>query len=657
MDLDKYNKNIDVSDHFIELDYESNEDLGIVGAGPKEKTAGFELPNNVQEWNHKVLKKFHNDYDWIDADGVYIRWRSKFDSDDGFGIGILILEMEGRKASVPIIVKDYELQPMDIYYDNQKEVLKPFTEMNLQKTFFSTDRAEEVGTANTSNHSGRNLMKDVFAPRMGKYTFASADYDLVDHLEVTEEQLADFNSAIKDKEVLAHANKNKNFMKLAKKILSKTPTQDDKPNKTKISSAIVKENNPKGYEITYLENDDVKIKTASYYDAFNFIKDEFGIAKEAFDRNIDTDSVTAFSRNNVAAGLEDDPIDYEPITESGVYDVMLPNGQTITGYAIPITLDLREGHKVPDVTILDKNRNILTSKPNIVGLETRGKKSIHDIVRDRINRIPSRGDIVSFVWHSNNHGDYVITEPAKVLDFEELSGQGRLYTLFNGLGQRFKILEMKNLVKADFSRDNKYDAILIPEESALAVLTEEHMNVLNKTSSVKKNILKDAAKIDIDYFKDTNEFKLSGAIKKEASPKETLLELASKGIDFETAKKALKKEASIYFLEESLEKQASPDVGVDFEYEPPKDLLKIASKVKDIKTLDELLSLNFVNKDNLGLLYKKVPEFKETVQQLAALALTARIGNIGVEETTITRAMKALQTLIEKMEGYQFEGV
>ena len=642
---------------FIELD-EGIEDIGLVGVKGKEKTANFKLPNNIQEWNHKILKKFHEDYDWVVADNVYIRWQSNFDENEGYGVGVLILERDGMNVSVPIVVKNYELQPMDIYFDPKDEELKPFTEINVEKSFFSTDIAEEVGEPAT-NKSGRNLMKDVFAPRMGKFTFASADPKIVENMDLTEEQIADFNAKLQDKEVLAYAKENEAFRKKANAILSKTPAEDlDSIEKEKLATALISPDDKVGYELSYFEDDELKVKKASYYDAYKWAENKFGIEKKAFDEKIkQVDEGSSAGLYNIEKLSEVDTDDFQRINKSGKVLTMSPAGEEIEGYALPRVLELRTGQPLDEILIMDRERNIITSQKQVIGKRLNSEESIHDIQRKRVERKPYQGDIITFVFHSRQYNDYVALEPAKLLEYQEIAGEGKLYTVFTGFGMTYNILVGTNIRKADFSMNNKRDAIILPEDASYAILKQEQSNVLNKQAQAERVLTKEASKIEVEYFRGTNEFKIdmNGKIK-EATPREALLELMNEGVDHSLATELLEKKASAYFAK-SEDKQEEKEKQASFNFEPPTDVVKLAAQTKDIKTMDEILSLNFINDKNLNQLYKMLPEFKETVQNLAALSLASRIGEVGIKESTITDAMKSLQVLVEKMEGYQFEGV
>lgn len=81
-----------------------------------------------------------------------------------------------------------------------------------------------------------------------------------------------------------------------------------------------------------------------------------------------------------------------------------------------------------------------------------------------------------------------------------------------------------------------------------------------------------------------------------------------------------------------------------------RDLLKEAAYIRDRKSVDALLSLNFVNPDNLIVFLKNLPQFREVEASLAKLLLMARFGLEAVPESAIENALKNLTVVNEALE-------
>jgi len=81
-----------------------------------------------------------------------------------------------------------------------------------------------------------------------------------------------------------------------------------------------------------------------------------------------------------------------------------------------------------------------------------------------------------------------------------------------------------------------------------------------------------------------------------------------------------------------------------------KDLFKEAAYIRDKKSVDALLSLNFVSPDNLIIFLKNLPNFREVEGNLAKLLLMARFGLEAVPEQAIENALKNLNLVNESLE-------
>lgn len=654
--------------------WQANDDeLGYV-AESKEKVAAFKLPNNAQEWNHQILKQLHEEYDWLDAENFYVRWRSEFDGDEGYGTGVIVLQKDGKTISVPVIVKNFELQPLDMFYDVEQEELKPITKHNVEKAFYGTDITDKLVDKDKNNLS-KKVVDNVFAPRLSKYVHASANPEMLDKIDILDEDMADFYARIKEAGVLVTANHNEEFKKVAKALINKETIESDDifaTGQEKIASLLLSPDEEKGYRMDWIEKGEHHTKVASYYNTYKFLEKKFGMDKTACDKKIktvDEGRNTAIRRTKVASMMEGEEPEFSRLTSAGMIQAMTPEGDFVEGYGIPVVLQMTDGMPSGMELMVDKDRRIMALENGIVGKPIRKGESIFDITKKNLMDIPRRNEVISFMWRDRRFGDFVALEPGKLLSYQQIKGVGDLYTIFTTFGTIVNVLQMKNVVKSDFSKNNQYDAIIIPEDSARVLKKEEYTPLVEKTSSIKRQLLKEATAVEGNYFRETNEFKLksNGQIKI-ASPRETITHLINEGVSHHHASKFLEKTAkqgksTLYIKYPKLEKKASIKEAMSVLMDDLKsirkefDLVKLASQITEPDTLDKLLSLNFVNNKNLALFYKALPKYKEVVQSLSSLVLAARIGEIGIEESVVVDAMQALQQLVEKMEGYQFEEV
>lgn len=82
-----------------------------------------------------------------------------------------------------------------------------------------------------------------------------------------------------------------------------------------------------------------------------------------------------------------------------------------------------------------------------------------------------------------------------------------------------------------------------------------------------------------------------------------------------------------------------------------KDLFKEAAYIRDKKSVDALLSLNFVSPDNLIVFLKNLPTFREVEENLAKLLLMTRFSSMeAVPEQAVENALKNLNLVNESLE-------
>jgi hypothetical protein len=277
------------------------------------------------------------------------------------------------------------------------------------------------------------------------------------------------------------------------------------------------------------------------------------------------------------------------------------------------------------------------------------------------------GLVVSFAWKDSGgtmgHSIVAATEPAKIISVEEFKDVGKLYNLISSFGSRHRVMVVKGLNRPVFDRKNEYDAIYLPEKSVILV-ADKMVDLVSTPEEFKKVVAAQGEEVSLSKLSSTNEILLRGlGFNKSANATEVTLRLVDKGVPYEKASEAVKLASllghtTLYVDRPEVEKQASFDEAPFEELVEELrsirnefDLVKIAAEIKDVDTLDKVLSLNLINKRNLIVFMKMLPEFKRTVRNLAHLLVASRIGEVGVNENAIEDAMNALQSLVEKMEG------
>lgn len=99
-------------------------------------------------------------------------------------------------------------------------------------------------------------------------------------------------------------------------------------------------------------------------------------------------------------------------------------------------------------------------------------------------------------------------------------------------------------------------------------------------------------------------------------------------------------------LHRDMVKKAADPLG-DFPYQLRRDLIKEAAALEGAETVDSILSLNFINPENIAKFADHLPGFEATAMKLAELLMAARLGLSQVNEGACERSMKNLEQVIQ----------
>lgn len=81
------------------------------------------------------------------------------------------------------------------------------------------------------------------------------------------------------------------------------------------------------------------------------------------------------------------------------------------------------------------------------------------------------------------------------------------------------------------------------------------------------------------------------------------------------------------------------------------DLVKEAATLSDPQSVDAILALNMVTKENVLEFVHQLPVYEQVLSDLAKLVLTVRMGMSTVPEMAVVKAMKGLSTVVEMLRG------
>ncbi len=592
------------------------------------KTAGFSLPENNALWNSEILKYLFKTNDWLDVDHYFLRWGSSFDGDKGVGTGAIILSKGEKSFSIPVIIKDFKLQPMDVFFFDGE--FRPLTQRTVDEALKNISIADKL---TTRKGDAESMFKNIFPPAHNKIACM---------LTASKEELKALTTDPDTAELFA-------------RLLTKEAGPD-------VTTVVLEEDSGVGYSIQYMDGGKYFEKKAGFKTASDFLKDKVGynsnqaslLLKEASERVVTVE--TTEKRASVSRT--------EPTIVTGSANILAKTkaGADVAGQLIPWTINLDRGAQERVQLLVGENRQILgISTEKVIGQHLPGQK-INMIFSPQVYMMPRPGMVVSFAWKGGSGGFITATRMVKIVSMEDIAGEGLLFKVLSEMGGQHNVMLVTGLRKAVLNKDNKNKAFYLPSTAVILYAKGEVPELISSMDDYKSVKLAGVDVLSLYFSKGPGEISVnSDLMKKTASPREVRLSLVDLGVPFDEADRAVNDAKTWGSSEIHLEKQAkSPEVP-DWLVEDIKaigrsvDLVKLANTLGDVDTIDKILSLNLVNKKNIVVFFKMLPSFKETVRSLAKLLVTSRLGNVGVNTDTVQEAMQALQALVEKMEGFKLE--
>lgn len=124
-----------------------------------DKIAIYELPKNVAEWNEEILNQFFEQINYLPKEfGVDIIVKS-VDENEGYAKGSIAVWYQGKQINFPVIVKNYQLSPFDVfvYKDGEETKYKIANLRNIKKVLSS----EKMGVLEDKKGKGIPGVKSV----------------------------------------------------------------------------------------------------------------------------------------------------------------------------------------------------------------------------------------------------------------------------------------------------------------------------------------------------------------------------------------------------------------------------------------------------------------------------------------------------------------
>lgn len=651
------------------------------------KTAAAEvaLPEDPNAWGPELIQELYKQVPYV-ADFDPEPVMTQTDGQRAFGFGYVLvsnktelppeapkqtLEAAGvKRVRIPIVIKDGKLQPFDLLITEDGKTL-PLTEMRLREALFRPQTFDM--TSRTPGDT--SLMSQLYPPfrqnfggaagmsvqaDMGKT--GSAVSPLGAALEsVTATDYNAFLQALADERIQAAFAKNAHAAAGAFTLFAKaTPVDLEKR-----ASVFMHMLTPSVAQIVK-DVDGYVVKTASHHMWAPVVQriDRGGLITRFGDKvalAADLNGGVTIANDAAEPEAQDQGPPPELIKDFGVYRVQDETGRDLLGYVFPNLLDL-DGTKLPMALFTNGSQSAVQGE--IVGVK------VGDAPPFQEGRPKGTG-----VFCTMDEGEAEATLPLTVHNAFTNMSEGTEVTLMAETmdGRAIEIRQQPNLEKMMIVDDT----LLVPAHYRwLSLEGSESVVLASEPETIGKAAHAMAMAETVVIRGAGNSFSLDGLPVDKIAAEErhfvdadaALFLLAGLGVDLEHAQRkiafastgAAPVEVRTHRAIETATDQALGAMKIASEQlqhlpDLRRDLVKEAAVIPDPVAVDTVLSLGFINPENIASMIRSLPKIEEGQRRMCELLLAARLGIKEIPIYAIERAVHATEEVIEGLKVLAFQ--
>lgn len=655
------------------------------------KVAATPLDEDSTKWSSQILQELFRQVPEASEYNPRVIMQRQ-DPEQGFAIGVIVISgqtdsalvgstanPQSKKALIPVIIKNNELCPLDLVLSEDKKLF-PLNGRRLREVLFRPNTFDMMTTdegdgslysmfyppGRSSNTPGSGFggnaggdVSHIMGPgmKMAQNSLLAAIAPTLSQQDL--EQLGEKVAEVQDQ-----LQVNPAFL-LAVSALAQYDGQlltdgDADLLMDKAASIVPVEVAQFGYDAA---RDQYWMKTAArtlfnpqvdYISRRDFLK----IADEAVVKKVDMDGTTTLAEpvkdvTPLSAESEQGGI----VEKAGVYKVLDTSGKEYTGWVIPQLLDF-DGTRLP--MTLFTNGEVAAVQEQVVGTPVGGA--------DGLPNAPVKG---AGSFYASTPEGIQATVPMRILGTEAGMDGSNIVHVVSLLGQAHTIRMVPDLqqmiaqgeevlmpASAGFiSLENELSVPLLDGQEAVkqASMLRPHLAVRNNGSDVAFTFY------DLPGYEQM--------VPKTASYDEAVFTLCVAGLDPVKAHSVLKTSALFHRPEyvmgvrdvrpldavyAEVNKTASEKVAEARALR--RNLVKEASILPDIQTVDSVLSLGFINPENIRTFVGKLPYLDRALNSLCELTLLSRLGMNEVPEFAAARACHAVDEVVQGLKALGMRG-
>lgn len=657
------------------------------------KSAGIEVDENPEQWARQVLSDLYLKTPEI-AEYTPTVMFMKTDPEQGFALGAVVLanttdsalattrmSSQSRKVLIPIIIKNHNLCPMDLLLTSKGKMM-PLNGGRLREALFRPDTFEMVtedyadsslwnmfyppGRSDNSPGAGMSGGADsgiqtIHGPgmKMGSQTF-----ELLDGIvgpSMLGPDLDALVAALEQDPALKLAAVHNDNLSVALQILaahegSATRGSED------MFKAAADVAPPCVIQLGYDEpTDRYTVKRASrvmfYHSGVETLgrRDFLKFAGEEIAQKVDTDgTVTLALQPVVDMKIDPSASKWKLVEYSGIYKVKTVAGKELTGWVLTGLLDT-DGTRMPMSVFT--NGSAATMQSDIVG--------VHVATGVDLPAAPAKGTGLFYV---SGQGGIEATIPV-VIEGREAGmdgGDSYLVRTLSGEKSRVRLIPGIQVIRALGSE------LMLPLSAKFLPLDQETMihlidsvDGLSKTSSLKGvRVLGTQGDFQFDYL---GLPKLAEMFPRHLTHDPAMMMLCLGGLTAQDAEtKLAASEGHSLTLSDMVDVSTAMDALQESRKVATKDslairalrqdLIKEATVLPNVQTVDSVLSLGFINSENIRMFISRLPYLEKSLSMLCELVLVSRLGLSEIPEAATSRCVRGLDDTIQGLRALSMRG-
>ena len=641
-----------------------------------------QLGSDIESWPEEVVQKLKERVPKSAGMSTVVKFMKK-DDENGVATGSVVISTAEKSAVVPLVIKDFMLYPLDVFIADSK--LLPLTPDYFDGVFSSNNVFDKIEEFPTFGGLGRfedaNLWNAIYPPSLGRYAYASAGYPLLDEISegidggiLKKALLADGPTAVR----YAHGPHKELITKVANlKPVNMNEFRQGIENLIPRSIAMLKKNGPNNYNILTSPDGHFHpgITAASREDAERFISEISDCVQDHMnevDQNGEKLLAVPEHDGRDAFLAREDVEEVESCDEFDHYVVKNQRGVSFEGVVIPKVINFDQS---PANVKIFLSRTMGTVQPDIWGV--RVENSRYEIPSCE----PRVGQTGCFVYQPDkSHALATIPVTIRAISGEPVYNSGGMDSPVGGsmklhahdlMGMKVTLkinscMDIKRIAKVG---DNEYHLPgymkWVPMESFDTVSNSPHSHAVKVAGARLTD--RPVTLIPTGY----HQYSMRGVDKYAHAAKWDPTNLERHQAHFLLTCLGASQEKIAHFFKRAHRAGSAEIHGLNFI--PTREekvasamplakklhktaeslranLIKEASYIENSQTVDSLLSLNFVNPENISKFIGKIPQLKASVSCLASCLIASRLGLQEIPEEAASTSMTRLIEVINGLE-------